>query len=656
MAKKSNKYWKERFELLEDSMNNKGKQYMKDTESLYHNTIKETEKEISRWYTRYANNEGITYQQATQILNGKELKEFHMDVKEYIEKGKTLGVSKKWEKELERASINVHVTRLQALKLQMQQQVEELTAKKSKGISDLMSNIYSDTFYKSAYEIQKGFGVASSFAKLDKKQIEKILSKPWAADGSNFSQRIWGSHRAQLVNKLHEGLTLNLIQGKSPDNLIKDIATTFNVDRKRAATLVYTEKAYFQSIAQRDSFENLGVEEYEIVATLDSLTSKICQTMDGKHFKLDDFMPGSTAPPFHPRCRTATAPYFDDEFEDEAKRAARDEDGKYYTVSANMKYDDWYKAFVDGDESVLGKIGEKNELSAIDKIKYLNNSLLSKKEKLLKIGEQAKEAELKFLNELDNDAFDKAKELKIKQHDLSTEIESVNNELNILINDYEFDFDNVIMDLKDYSCLDSDDIDELKKIASNITYEEKNQIWNHSGKDGWINGYIQTGNSWDINKYLMTGDKSVLHDFDDSIKTIDILEQVILKNYTNKDMIVHRFVKNDFLNQFGFENHEIYDKNNWDMLIKKFNIFNFNSNIVFKGFTSTSYDIRKNVFTDYPIELIIHVPKGSNCYLTTNKIESEIILNKGSEFKIYGAKIEDSKIKMFIEFIKKEGV
>ena len=86
----------------------------------------------------------------------------------------------------------------------MQQQVEELTGKKAKGITDLMNDIYSDTFYKTAFEIQKGFGVAANFAKLDKKVVDKILVKPWASDGSNFSERIWGSHRSQLVNKLHE--------------------------------------------------------------------------------------------------------------------------------------------------------------------------------------------------------------------------------------------------------------------------------------------------------------------------------------------------------------------------------------------------------------------------------------------------------------------
>lgn len=370
-------YWKKRFELLEDAMNNKGAQYMKDSEAIYRKAISNTEKEISRWYARFADNEGISYQRAVEMLTGDELKEFHMDVKEYIEKGKTLGVSDQWAKELERASTKVHISKLEALKLQMQKQVEELTGKKVKDITNLMSDIYSDTFYKTAFEIQKGFGVATNFAKLDKKVVDKILVKPWASDGSNFSERIWGSHRAQLVNKLHEGLTLNLIQGKPPDNLIKEIANTFEVDRKRAAILVFTEKAYFQSIAQRDSFKNLGIEEYEIVATLDTKTSEICREMDGRHFKLSDYQIGLTAPPFHPRCRTATAPFFDDEFEDEVKRAARDENGDYYTVPANMKYDEWYRGFVEGDKNTLDKYNHTKNIATVSTIKKIMSSQLN---------------------------------------------------------------------------------------------------------------------------------------------------------------------------------------------------------------------------------------------------------------------------------------
>ena len=402
-------YWEKRFELLEDAMNNKGAQYMKDSEAIYRKAISNTEKEISRWYTRFADNEGISYQRAVEMLTGDELKEFHMDVKEYIQKGKTLGISDQWSKELERASTKVHISKLEALKLQMQQQVEELTGKKAKGITHLMSDIYSDTFYKTAFEIQKGFGVATNFAKLDKKVVDKILVKPWASDGSNFSERIWGSHRAQLVNKLHEGLTLNLIQGKPPDNLIKEIANTFEVDRKRAATLVFTEKAYFQSIAQRDSFKNLGIEEYEIVATLDTKTSEICREMDGRHFKLSDYQIGLTAPPFHPRCRTATAPFFDDEFEDEVKRAARDENGDYYTVPANMKYDEWYRGFVEGDKNTLDKLKPTKSAKKVESIRTFDG--------IIKIPSRSYDDIIEYIANIDDTSFNSNVKIKIGDED-----------------------------------------------------------------------------------------------------------------------------------------------------------------------------------------------------------------------------------------------
>lgn len=402
-------YWKKRFEQLEDAMNNKGAQYMKDSEAIYRKAISNTEKEISRWYTRFADNEGISYQRAVEMLTGDELKEFHMDVKEYIQKGKTLGISDQWSKELERASTKVHISKLEALKLQMQQQVEELTGKKAKGITHLMSDIYSDTFYKTAFEIQKGFGVATNFAKLDKKVVDKILVKPWASDGSNFSERIWGSHRAQLVNKLHEGLTLNLIQGKPPDNLIKEIANTFEVDRKRAATLVFTEKAYFQSLAQHDSFKNLGIEEYEIVATLDTKTSEICREMDGRHFKLSDYQIGLTAPPFHPRCRTATAPFFDDEFEDEVKRAARDENGDYYTVPANMKYDEWYRGFVEGDKNTLDKLKPTKSAKKVESIRTFDG--------IIKIPSRSYDDIIEYIANIDDTSFNSNVKIKIGDED-----------------------------------------------------------------------------------------------------------------------------------------------------------------------------------------------------------------------------------------------
>ncbi len=55
---------------------------------------------------------------------------------------------------------------------------------------------------------------------------------------------------------------------------------------------------------------------------------------------------GVTAPPFHVNCRSCTAPIFDDEFANDEQRAARDEDGDTYYVSADMTYKEWKKKYV----------------------------------------------------------------------------------------------------------------------------------------------------------------------------------------------------------------------------------------------------------------------------------------------------------------------
>ena len=145
---------------------------------------------------------------------------------------------------------------------------------------------------------------------------------------------------------------------------ISTLAKTIDGDKKRAARIIMTESAYFTELSNKESYKELGVEQYEIIATLDSHTSEICQEMDGKVFDLKDMEPGVTAPPFHPNCRSCTAPYYDDsEFENDedfksfvGQRAARDEEGKYYTVPANTTYREWYKGFV-GEKADPEKVG-----------------------------------------------------------------------------------------------------------------------------------------------------------------------------------------------------------------------------------------------------------------------------------------------------------
>ena len=107
-----------------------------------------------------------------------------------------------------------------------------------------------------------------------------------------------------------------------------------------------TESAFFASTAQKDSFTELGVEQYKIVGTLDGYTCDVCGDMDSKVFDMKDFAPGSTAPPFHPWCRCATCPYFAD-MEGLGERFARDvETGERYKVPGDMTYKQWKEQYV----------------------------------------------------------------------------------------------------------------------------------------------------------------------------------------------------------------------------------------------------------------------------------------------------------------------
>ena len=255
-------YWHKRFELLEKAEYNKSAEYVKYLEKIYGQAISNCEAEIAKWYQRIAVNNAITYQEAKKLLSRDELKEFRWSIEEYIKYGETNGVLSDWSKELENVSAKVHISRLEAMKIQMQQQVEIVIAKQAESISILLNDIYKDSYYRSIFEFQKGFGVGSSFSILDDKTVAKILSKPWTADNRTFSQRIWGKHRPELIDKLQKDLAQNFIAGENPQKLVAKITKDFGVTKSQASNLAFTESAFFRSAGQKKSYQELGVDEY----------------------------------------------------------------------------------------------------------------------------------------------------------------------------------------------------------------------------------------------------------------------------------------------------------------------------------------------------------------------------------------------------------
>ena len=77
--------------------------------------------------------------------------------------------------------------------------------------SSSLKQSFESGYYHTAYELQKGFNIGWDIAGLDQSQIEKVLAKPWAVDGKNFSERIWGN-KQKLISEVHGELTRLLFQ------------------------------------------------------------------------------------------------------------------------------------------------------------------------------------------------------------------------------------------------------------------------------------------------------------------------------------------------------------------------------------------------------------------------------------------------------------
>lgn len=338
-------YWRGRFSILEDTAHREAQQTIQAMEEMYLDAQRSVQKEIESWYSRFAVNNQISLSDARKWLTTGQLEEFHWTVEQYIKIGEQAGLDAAWLKKLENASTRFHISRLEAVQTGIQQQIELLYGNQVDDLDALLKKIVGNGYTRTAFEVQKGVGLGWDITGLNQKKLETLLSKPWTTDGRTFRDRCW-LNKNDLVGSVSKNLTQGLLRGDSPAKITTAVQKQFGVHRYKAARLINTETTYFNAVATKESYKALGVENVEIIETLDSSTCPTCQGLDGKVIPLSQYEPGVTIPPFHPNCRGTTAPAIDPKYAGE--RAARNEDGTVYYVPANMTYPQWKKAFVDG--------------------------------------------------------------------------------------------------------------------------------------------------------------------------------------------------------------------------------------------------------------------------------------------------------------------
>lgn len=150
------------------------------------------------------------------------------------------------------------------------------------------------------------------------------------------------------IARIERAIRVGRAQGKTISQMVYDIRGRKKFNYKDgilqknwndARTVVRTSTQHISQSARSATWEANSnvVDGYQVVATLDSSTSKICRSLDGQRFKVNK----GPLPPFHPNCRTTTVPTFKsgvDIFEFDVTRASAN--GQ---VNAKLSYYDWLK-------------------------------------------------------------------------------------------------------------------------------------------------------------------------------------------------------------------------------------------------------------------------------------------------------------------------
>lgn len=326
-------YWIKRAEALELEREILLKKALRTSTGHYQHALREIDKEIKAFYAEYAGDKGVSLHEATKLLKGKKLTEFKTML-EYSQAGK-----------LDPATViahtaNLKISRLDALKFQINEHINALGKAESKHLTKFLGATYEDTYYKNVFEVFKGQGVGSSFSQLDERKIKIALNKPWSVPEDNFSSRIW-DNKARLQATLDQELTRATITGRNVEEVVKDVAKTMDTSLYNASRLVQTEEAHMANMARDECYQEMGVEQYQIVCTLDERTCPICGDFDGKVFNNADRVEGVNSPPFHPNCRCTDSPYYSDQVK--GGRVARGKDKKTYDLDEHMTYNEWRK-------------------------------------------------------------------------------------------------------------------------------------------------------------------------------------------------------------------------------------------------------------------------------------------------------------------------
>lgn len=295
MARKPINYWEKRSTELMKRIEKSTDNTINSLIQAYEQATKNINKEIANIFKNYAKDTGLDKKTLTQLLNKKETEQYHKNLLEVINNNITDdSIKKKLLAKYNAPAYSYRISRYQALQDNIDIELKKLANIEQQITEIRYVNTIKEGYYHSIYNIQKGTGLGFSFSQIDNKTINLMLNTKWTPNplstASNFSQRIW-KNQEKLANYLSINMSADNMSGKSTTKISKELSEFMNVGLFNATRLVRTETNYFANESEMLAYEELDIEKYRFIATLDKVTCKHCAELDNQVFDVKDRKP-----------------------------------------------------------------------------------------------------------------------------------------------------------------------------------------------------------------------------------------------------------------------------------------------------------------------------------------------------------------------------
>ena len=358
---KSASYWDKRAIQRMSDAEKSSNTYINRIKKIYEQAYKNIDQEINRVYKNYSKETGLDIQKLKELLTKKETDKVWKTLKRQ-------GLDK-----YIKNNYKSRISRLEQIQAQIYAKAKLIYSKEELQQTMCYKGVINESYYKAVYDTQMGTGYDFGFNRIDNNVTTALLNEKWS--GKNYSERIWGNTDI-LAESVSQIVGAGILSGQSIQKTSKQIRDRFKVGKYYSERLVRTETNHFNNEADAMAYEEMGIDKYVFVATLDNRTSAICQSMDNKIFKYKDKEVGTNFPPLHPNCRSKTRGYLGKEAEKNLQRRARNPITGKSEIIDNISYKDWLKQYnIDSNKNGMFKTNQ-NVIYNTKTLSKVNNKLV----------------------------------------------------------------------------------------------------------------------------------------------------------------------------------------------------------------------------------------------------------------------------------------